>query len=217
MSSIASILERITIAMPIKDNSARNNALANMYSGMYGDIPRDPDPIDTTTMVWLAWPLLGAAVLAMRRNMLTSFSRQHLCSKCGKPFQITHEVDSDANTCSQCFHIFVLKDQIRTDSQRKKIVQISMYRSRNKLVARILGLIAPGCDNIFLGWSVQGFLAFAMLAFSFGVMVHTSGDTLFPGEIVPDPPSLLAIIGFATAGLLYLQSWYRVFSDKQKV
>ncbi|MCL1908725.1 MAG: hypothetical protein FWG12_05085 [Holophagaceae bacterium] len=218
MSSIASILEHITIAMPIRDNPARGEALANMYNEMYGDVPVEPDQslFGTWTIIWIIWPLVGVVAVIVRRNTMTGFSRYYLCSKCGKSFLKTQEVDSDANTCPQCFHIFVLKDAPRNDSQRKKILQISLYKSRNKWVTRIIGTLAPGGDKFFSGSSFSGFITFALLAFSFGVIIHSSGDILFPGQIIPDPSSLLSIVGFFMIGVLYLQSWYKLFFPKRE-
>ncbi|MCL1894698.1 MAG: hypothetical protein FWG02_10805 [Holophagaceae bacterium] len=215
MSSIASILEHITLTMPIRDTPDRVASMDNLYGEMYGEeapiLKKQTIDIDLATLVWVIWPVVGAIVLAIKRNNLTVFTKQYQCGRCGKSFQITHEVDSDKNTCTQCFHIFVLKDDAHTGSLQKKLKQVKLYKKSRLSINRWLCFFAPGLDKVFSGSSVSGCSVFVFLSACLGIVIFSFGSTTYPGEIVPDPPSILKYVALLLVGILYLQSWYKLF------
>jgi tetratricopeptide (TPR) repeat protein len=208
-SSMASIMQQIVVAMPIRDTPERAAALANYYDERYaGPAIQVSGDIEVEAIIWLIWPALGAFAIGFHRNRLTSFTKWHQCKMCGEVFQITNSTDLEV--CSNCYHLFILKDDARAEDRVKKIKEVDKYRHQNKLIYVLLGIFVPGSNKIFDGSTNNGFASMALNAIFIGMIFSSIGDVLFPVEIISDPPSVLKFIGILFVCIIFLQSWYNL-------
>src|SRR5262249_31265039 len=74
------------------------------------------------------------------------------CLRCGRPFCRRCRVRSkDPDHCSQCVHLYVLRDGVAPSVKSKKLDEIVRYRRRVWIGERLLSLPLPGSGHVLGG------------------------------------------------------------------
>jgi hypothetical protein len=202
--------EQRTFALPLPDSPARITRVAPASAGPNGASggPAWTLPLLLSLVVPLA--AFGAFVWRVRRSIAEAHPSQ--CTRCGDPF---HTTDSpDAFVCSKCHHLFVLKDGLHGESRKKKVDEVAAFQQGNRWIHRILILVLPGTDLLFLGETQEGLLEFAFLCFALGIVFATGRSVRYPGEILADPASIWMPLGLTLLLILFLRSWLKFLPRK---
>jgi tetratricopeptide (TPR) repeat protein len=123
------------------------------------------------------------------------------CLKCGTPFcRRCHLGAASAGLCTQCYHLFVVRDGVSGPARNQKLLEVQKEDQRRDWIFRILSLLAPGTGHAYLQRTVMG------LALLFGWALILSlcllaGRLLPVTEAAPGPASTAAL---ALAGVLLL-------------
>jgi tetratricopeptide (TPR) repeat protein len=96
------------------------------------------------------------------------------CVKCGTPFcRYCHLGKTAAGLCSQCHHLFVVRDGVSGPARNRKLLEVQKEEERRDRIFRLLSLISPGAGHLYaqrtpfglvlvFGWSLL--LVVALLA-----------------------------------------------------
>jgi hypothetical protein len=198
--------EQRTFALPMPDTPARIRALAAAWG-----------PLETRTwegarapvlLFGLVLPLAALGAVLWRHRKSINEAHPSQCSRCGEPF---HTTDSpDTTVCSKCHHLFVVKDGLHGESRKRKVDEAAAYQKAQRRLHRLLMVVLPGTDRIFIGNTRAGMTEFGFLAFALGVVLVTGRPVHYPGEILADPASTWLPLGLALLGALYLRSWLKL-------
>lgn len=194
---------------PLPDTPARVKALE--------DASGEPDQ---TVPIWNSRIALGVIVplLALillwwrfRRSRYTPYATQ--CIRCGDPFRSTDS--PHPQVCSQCHHLFVVKDGVHAESRKRKVDQLASHQQATRWIHRLLIVLLPGCDSAFLGDTSEGFWEWFLVCMAGGIVIATGPTVRYPGEILPDPLSLWLPLGAAFLVVLYLRSWVKLLPKRR--
>ena len=134
------------------------------------------------------------------------------CLKCGTPFcRRCHLGAAVAGLCSQCYHLFVVRDGVSGPARNVKLLEVQAEERRQDWSFRLLSLLAPGAGQVYRGAPFLGLslsLAWALLiAFS-----------LLAGRVFPvtEAPKALSgqPVGLLAAGLLLAAVYF--FANRVK-
>ena len=79
------------------------------------------------------------------------------CRRCGRPYCRRCQVTTKhPDVCSQCMHLFILRDGVAPGVKTRKMAEVARYRRRVWLGARILSLALPGSGHLLGGRSLLG-------------------------------------------------------------
>ena len=96
------------------------------------------------------------------------------CVKCGTPFcKHCHLGKTAVGLCSQCHHLFLVRDGVSGPARNKKLLEVQREEERRDRMFRVLSLISPGAGHLYaqrtlfglvlvFGWSLL--LVIALLA-----------------------------------------------------
>lgn len=92
------------------------------------------------------------------------------CLKCGRAFckRCQRGVGRD-RYCSQCAHIFIVKDGISEDARNRKFQEIQSFSTAASRRNLILSLILPGSEQVMRDRSIAGFLTMTLWLFLLAV------------------------------------------------
>jgi Tfp pilus assembly protein PilF len=145
------------------------------------------------------YALAGLAVARWRgRKAFTLY-----CRRCGTAFcRRCHLGQVTGGLCSQCYHLFVVRDGVSAAVRNRKLAEVQRSDSRREKVTRILSVLSPGCGQIYAGWTIVG----AVIA----VLWYAILGLLAAGRVVPFtevPPQISPPWLSAAAGLGLLVLW----------
>jgi Tfp pilus assembly protein PilF len=81
------------------------------------------------------------------------------CRRCGTPFcRLCQLGQATGGLCSQCYHLFVVRDGVSAPVRNRKLAEVQDADSRRQRVMRILSLLSPGSGQIYGGWTLRGAL-----------------------------------------------------------
>jgi Tfp pilus assembly protein PilF len=81
------------------------------------------------------------------------------CRRCGTAFcRKCHLGQVMGGLCSQCYHLFVVRDGVSAPVRNRKLAEVQEADSRRERVMRILSLVSPGTGQIYAGWALRGAL-----------------------------------------------------------
>ena len=84
------------------------------------------------------------------------------CRRCGRPFCRRCRVGSkDPDHCSQCVHLYILRDGLAPTVKSKKMDEVVRYRRRVWVGRRLLSLPLPGSGHVLGGRPWLGTLLLA--------------------------------------------------------
>jgi len=96
------------------------------------------------------------------------------CVKCGTPFcRHCHLGKTAAGLCTQCHHLFVVRDGVSGPARNRKLLEVQKEEERRDRIFRLLSLVSPGAGHLYaqktalglvlvFGWSLL--LVLALLA-----------------------------------------------------
>ncbi|HJW43883.1 MAG TPA: tetratricopeptide repeat protein [Geothrix sp.] len=155
---------------------------------------------------------IGAIVIRSRRAGPLS-SRTTQCIRCGEAFHITDSPDHEV--CSQCHHLFVVKDGLHSERRKLKVEQLGRHQRQTRYIHKSLIVLLPGCDSVFMGDPGDGFWDFLFVSLSLGLVLATGPAVRYPGETLPDPSSLLLPLGSILLLLLFVRSWVKLLPRRR--
>ena len=72
------------------------------------------------------------------------------CLKCGTPFcRLCHLGVVTGGLCTQCHHLFVVRDGVSGPARNQKLLEVQKEDSRRERVFRILSLLIPGAGHFY--------------------------------------------------------------------
>jgi len=156
----------------------------------------------------LLLPFVGLLAFMIRLARSVKQSHPTQCTRCGEPF---HTTDSpDAEVCSKCHHLFLLKDGLHGESRKKKVQDVASFQTAQGWIHRMMVVFAPGLDLCFLGEAAEGLMEFGSLSFALGLVLATGRSVRFPGEILSDPASTWQPLGLILLAILFVRSWIKL-------
>jgi hypothetical protein len=126
------------------------------------------------------------------------------CLKCGTPFcKRCHLGAAVAGLCTQCYHLFVVRDGVSGPARNKKLMEVQNEEGRQDRTFRILSLLLPGAGQVYSEAPLLGFLL--SLLFATTVVLGTLAGRVFPvteasRSLAPHPLGLV-LAGLVAAGI----------------
>jgi hypothetical protein len=126
------------------------------------------------------------------------------CQKCGTPFcKHCHLGGAAAGLCTQCHHLFVVRDGVSGPARNQKLLQVQKEDERRERIFRALSLLSPGAGHVYAQKTLLG----AGLALVWYLLLAL---TLLAGRVLPvtEAPAVLAgRWGLAVAAVLLLATY----------
>jgi tetratricopeptide (TPR) repeat protein len=124
------------------------------------------------------------------------------CRRCGTAFcRKCHLGQVMSGLCSQCYHLFVVRDGVSAPVRNRKLAEVQDADSRRERVMRILSVVSPGTGQIYGGWTLRG----ALIAVAwYAVLGLVAASRVVPFTEVPSaiaPPWLPLAAGFVLVAL----------------
>ncbi|HXY38670.1 MAG TPA: tetratricopeptide repeat protein [Vicinamibacteria bacterium] len=150
-------------------------------------------------------------VVVMRRWRGPKAATVH-CARCGAAFcRFCQLAQTTGGLCSQCFHLFVVRDGVSGPARNRKMTEVQRAETRRRWMFRVLSALAPGAGHLYAGRTVVGL---ALLVPWYAVLALIVAFQLVPfaevaSRLVPPWPLLVA-------GLLLAAIWvsaHRVRAD----
>jgi tetratricopeptide (TPR) repeat protein len=122
------------------------------------------------------------------------------CFKCGMPFCKRCQLGAAGGLCTQCHHLFIVRDGVSGPARNQKLLEVQKEEGRRDRIFRVLSLAVPGAGQVYTGSTLVGVTLMALWAAVLSLAVLAAG--MFP---LTDAPSALAPPwGLGVAGLLLL-------------
>ncbi len=143
--------------------------------------------------------LLAFALQAWRGKRMFTMR----CQKCGTPFCKLCHLGAAGGLCTQCYHLFVVRDGVSGPARNQKLLEVQKEDEKRERVFRVLSLLSPGAGHFYaqkpiLGW-VFAFLWYGVLA-----LVLLAGRVLPVTEAATGPS---ASWGIGAAGVVLLATY----------
>jgi len=122
------------------------------------------------------------------------------CSKCGAPFRRRVTAQDTGELCTQCFHLFVVKDGVSPSAKNKKLMEVQAEDSRRLRVFRVLSLLLPGAGQVYGRQPIPGLL----LLFVWWSVISLSALAGRPFSVTGSSRALLGTWMLAPAAVLLL-------------
>ena len=79
------------------------------------------------------------------------------CGRCGTAFcRFCHLGQVSGGLCSQCYHLFVVRDGVSGPARNRKLAEVQRAEGRRKQVFRVLSVLSPGAGQVYGGWTLRG-------------------------------------------------------------
>jgi len=100
--------------------------------------------------------VFGLVVLALRQwRGKRAFTMR--CLKCGTPFcKRCHLGAAPGGLCTQCFHLFVVRDGVSGPARNQKLLEVQHEDERREKVFRVLTLVSPGAGHLYANKTFAG-------------------------------------------------------------
>jgi Flp pilus assembly protein TadD len=90
------------------------------------------------------------------------------CARCGTAFcRSCHLGQVSGGLCSQCYHLFVVRDGVSGPARNRKMAEMQRANGRRERIFRILSVLSPGAGQVYGGWTLRGA---ALLVAWYGVL-----------------------------------------------
>lgn len=101
------------------------------------------------------------------------------CGKCGGPFCARCQIGTGRRgLCTQCYHLFIVKDGVSTGARNRKLGQVNRYVGNHRLAFRILSVVAPGAGHVAENAPLIGFPL--IMLWTFGAALLVLGGRIYP-------------------------------------
>ncbi len=105
------------------------------------------------------------------------------CRRCGTAFcRLCHLGQVSGGLCSQCYHLFVVRDGVSAPVRNRKMAEVQSFDARRERVARLLSVVSPGAGQIYAGWAIFGAL---VVAAWYGILGLLAASRIVPWSEVP--------------------------------
>ena len=106
------------------------------------------------------------------------------CRRCGRPFCRRCRMGTkDPDHCSQCVHLYILRDGLAPNVKSKKMEEVVRYRRRVWIGERLLSLLLPGSGHVLGGRTWLGALLLTCWCGAWlGILL--GGQLLVPSEAI---------------------------------
>ncbi len=126
------------------------------------------------------------------------------CQKCGTPFcKHCHLGAAAAGLCTQCYHLFVVRDGVSGPARNQKLLEVQKEDERRERIFRALSLLSPGAGHLYAQKTLLGAL-FAMVWYGLLALVLLAGRVL---PVTEAPSVLVGSWGSWIAGALLLATY----------
>jgi Tfp pilus assembly protein PilF len=126
------------------------------------------------------------------------------CLKCGTPFcKHCHLGASSTGLCTQCYHLFVVRDGVSGPARNQKLLEVQKEDERRERIFRILSLLSPGAGHVYAQKTLAG-TGFAIVWCLVLSAVLLAGR-VFPVTEAPGP--LMHRFGLALAAVILLATY----------
>ncbi|HSD25854.1 MAG TPA: tetratricopeptide repeat protein, partial [Vicinamibacteria bacterium] len=136
------------------------------------------------------------------------------CARCGAPFcRFCHLGQVSGGLCSQCYHLFVVRDGVSGPARNRKMAEVQRAEKRRSRVFRVLSVVSPGAGQVYGGWTVRGA---ALLAVWYGVLCLVVAARVVPFTDVPrrlSPPWAPLAAGLALLAVWLVANRFRPVSE----
>ncbi len=138
-----------------------------------------PSLLPTLANRLTVFPLVALLAIAILRRWRGGKAFTMRCLKCGTPFcRRCHLGQVAGGLCSQCHHLFVVRDGVSGPARNRKLLEVQKEEGRRDLVFRALSLLVPGAGHLYAHRAGMGiFLVFVWS------MVLAAG--LLTGRLLP--------------------------------
>jgi tetratricopeptide (TPR) repeat protein len=146
---------------------------------------------------------LLAALLIPGLGLAPRSGASRRCRRCGRPYCRRCQVASKyPDVCSQCMHLFILRDGVAPGVKARKMEEVARYRRRVWLGARTLSLALPGGGHLLGGRCLWGTGLLMTWSFAWAGLLLGGGLLVAPEWIAPSAGTgahlpLLALAGSA--------------------
>jgi tetratricopeptide (TPR) repeat protein len=125
------------------------------------------------------------------------------CGRCGTAFcRLCHLGPVSGGLCSQCYHLFVVRDGVSGPVRNRKMLEVQRAEGRRGRICRVLSVLSPGTGQIYGGWTFRG--AGLVVAWHFVLALLAAGRVVPFTEV---PRRLSPPWGPASAVLALLLVW----------
>ena len=131
-------------------------AVRNVVRG--GELPRSRVSLPGSLLnrFTVAIGLLALVVLGVGRWRGSKAFTLH-CDRCGTAFcRYCHLGRVAGSLCSQCYHLFVVRDGVSGPARSRKLSEVQDAESRRRRVFRVLSVLSPGAGHIYTGRPLVG-------------------------------------------------------------
>jgi len=105
------------------------------------------------------------------------------CRRCGTAFcRLCHLGQVSGGLCSQCYHLFVVRDGVSGPVRNRKMAEVQHFDARRERVSRVLSAVSPGAGQVYGGWTLRGAL---VLAGWYGILGLIVASRIVPFSEVP--------------------------------
>lgn len=131
------------------------------------------------------------------------------CARCGTAFcRNCHLGAASGGLCSQCYHLFVVRDGVSGPARNRKMAEVQGAATRRQRIFRALSLVAPGAGHVFSGRTLAGctllaawYAVVALLAAA-AIVPFTEVSSMLVPPWWPAAPVLLLAVSWVVAGRL---------------
>lgn len=121
--------------------------------------------------------VLGLAAMAIVRWRGPKAFTLH-CRRCGTAFcRYCHLGQVSGELCSQCYHLFVVRDGVSGPARNRKVAEVQKAETRRARVFRVLSIASPGAGQVYGGWTLRGA---ALMVLWYGVLGLVAAGRLVP-------------------------------------
>jgi tetratricopeptide (TPR) repeat protein len=114
------------------------------------------------------------------------------CGRCGTAFcRYCHLGRVAGGLCSQCYHLFVVRDGVSGPARNRKLSEVQQAESRRERVFRVLSVLSPGAGHVYTGRPLVG-LALTTVWYALLALLVAPAVVPFAGvssRIAPSWPS----------------------------
>ena len=122
------------------------------------------------------------------------------CVKCGLPFCKRCQLGASAGLCTQCHHLFIVRDGVSGPARNQKLLEVQQEEGRRDRIFRALSLLLPGAGQLYTQSPLVGVVLVAVWALILSLLVVAAGLVPLTGAA----SDLMPRWGLAVAAVLLL-------------
>jgi Tfp pilus assembly protein PilF len=160
-------------------------ATKNVYKGGSAPVEASWAPSALTRFAGFfgVFVLVGVSLWLWRGRNLSTLR----CLKCGSAFDRRSDRNAAAvGLCTQCYHLFVVRDGISAPARNKKLLEVQGEEERRSRIFRALSILSPGAGQLYGQKAVLGIALTFLWYATLSALFLTARDPL------SDAPSALA-------------------------